>query len=371
MTGRPLIVGAGPTGLAAALFLAERGIAARVVDASATPTTTSKALGVNPRTLDILSGTGVETAIMAEGLAMDVLAVHQDGRLLGEIHIDYPGMDARYPMTILPQARTEALLAEALVKRGGVVERGVGLEGFVQHEDGVIAVLRHADGRKESVEAPIMLGADGAHSVVRHGLGLDFPGSAFPEDWQLMDVELTGVPPRTGWIDFNEEGPFVVLPFDATTFRLIGFGPPLLERLPKGWGVGKVLWQSGFHVSHRIVPTMAVGRVALAGDAAHIHSPIGARGMNLGIEDAYVFAACAGRFLAGEAGALDAYGQNRREVDAAVVKRVERLTNAVRSTSKLGSTLRALAIPVLSRIKPVQRMVARQGLGLDHPLVIP
>ena len=131
MTGRPLIIGAGPTGLAAALFLAERGVAVRIVDASPTPTTTSKALGVNPRTLDILSGTGVETAIMAEGLAMDVLAIHQDGRLLGKIEIDYEGMDARHPMTILPQARTEALLAEALVKRGAKVERGVELESFV------------------------------------------------------------------------------------------------------------------------------------------------------------------------------------------------------------------------------------------------
>lgn len=371
MTGRPLIVGAGPTGLAAALFLARRGVPSRIVEASATPSSTSRALGVNPRTLDILSGTGVETAIMAEGLGMDVLAVHQNGRLLGKIKIDYPGMDARYPMTILPQARTEALLAEAVVERGGVIERGVALERFSHNEAGVTAILRHADGSAETVEAPALLGADGAHSVVRHGLGLEFPGSAFPEEWQLMDVELAGVPPRTGWIDFDPEGPFVVLPFNATTFRLIGFGPPLLERLPKGWRAGKVLWQSGFHVSHRIVSRMAVGRVALAGDAAHIHSPIGARGMNLGIEDAFVFAACASRFLDGEARALDAYGASRREVDAAVVRRVERLTNAVRARGPVGATLRALAIPILSRIKPIQRMVARQGLGLDHPLVIP
>lgn len=371
MTGRPLIVGAGPTGLAAALFLARRGVAARVVDASPTPTTTSKALGVNPRTLDILSGTGVETAIMAEGLAMDILAIHQDGRLLGEIEIDYPGMDAPYPMTILPQARTEALLAEALIEKGGQIDRGVALDSFTQGDAGVKATLRYADGRLEEVEAPILLGADGAHSVVRKGLGLEFPGSAWPEDWQLMDVKLTGVPPRTGWIDFNDDGPFVVLPFDATTFRLIGFGSSLLTRLPKGWTVGEVLWESAFHVSHRVVDTMAIGRVALAGDAAHIHSPIGARGMNLGIEDAFVFAACAKRYLAGETGALAAYGANRRAVDAAVVRRVERLTSAVRARGGAGATVRSLVIPLLSRIKPVQRMVARQGLGLDHPLVIP
>ena len=371
MTGRPLIIGAGPTGLAAALFLTERGVASRIVDADPAPTTTSKALGVNPRTLDILSGTGVETAIMAEGLAMEILAIHQNGRLLGQIEIDYPGMNARYPMTILPQARTEALLAEAVTRRGGVIERGVELEGFTQGDAAITAILRHADGQSEEASAPILLGADGAHSAVRKGLGLDFPGSAFPEDWQLMDVELTGVPPRTGWIDFTAEGPFVVLPFDATTFRLIGFGSPLLEPLPKGWEPGKVLWQSGFHVSHRVASAMAVGRVALAGDAGHIHSPIGARGMNLGIEDAYVFANCAARFLGGEAGALEAYGKSRREVDAAVVKRVERLTNAVRGTGGAGPVLRALAIPMLSRIRPLQRMVARQGLGLDHPLVIP
>lgn len=371
MTASPLIIGAGPTGLAAALFLIERGIKARIVDAAAEPTATSKALGVNPRTLDLLSGTGVEEAILAEGEAMRTLDVHQNGRRLAAIPIDYAGIDARYPMTILPQARTEALLTEALAKRGVTVERGVAFEGLEQTAEAVKATLRHADGRVETATAPAMLGADGAHSPVRHALDIGFPGSAQPEDWSLIDVDIEGAPRGLAWGDFSIDGPFVMLPFKGKRVRLIGFGRPLLDRLPAGWTAGKVHWSSGFHVSHRVAEVMAIGRVALAGDAAHIHSPIGARGMNLGIEDAYVFASCAARFLAGEAGALDAYGKSRRDVDAAVVARVERLTNAVRATGRLPMVMRPIILPLFSRIPAVRRTLMRQAFGMDHPLVIP
>jgi 2-polyprenyl-6-methoxyphenol hydroxylase-like FAD-dependent oxidoreductase len=232
-------------------------------------------------------------------------------------------------------------------------------------------VLTHADGAQETVIAPVVLGADGAHSVARHQLGLDFPGSAFPEPWLLMDVEIDGPPVNEGWIDFTNDGPLIVLPLYGQVFRLIGFGPPLLPRLRKDWTVKQVLWDSGFKISHRIASALNVGRVCLAGDAAHIHSPIGARGMNLGIEDAFVFAACAERFLNGERGALAAYGASRHRVDGAVVKRIERLTSLVRAHGPIAPKVRAIVLPLVAHIKPLQHIVARMGMGLDHPLVIP
>ncbi len=370
-SGAPLIVGGGPTGLAAALFLSHRGIACRVIDAAPAPAATSRALAVNPRTLQLLAGTGVDEAILAEGRPIDTLRIHQDAREQAKISIDYRGLGAAHPLTALPQARTEAMLAAALAERGVRVERGVGLTALNQDAGGVVATLSHADGETEIFAAPIVLGADGAHSVVRHQLGLDFPGSAFPETWLLMDVEIDGPSVNEGWIDFTDDGPLIVLPLYGQVFRLIGFGPPLPPRLPKTWTVGKVVWDSDFHISHRIAAALNVGAVCLAGDAAHIHSPIGARGMNLGIEDAYVFAACAQRFLGGEVGALAAYGASRHKVDGDVVKRIERLTTLARARGPLARKVRAVVLPLMARIKPLQHVFARMGMGLDHPLIIP
>ncbi len=366
MTAAPLIVGAGPTGLAAALFLSHRGIAARIVDAADKPATTSKALGVNPRTMAILKGTGVDEAIAAEGLPMRFLNAHQGGRRLARLEIPVKQVGAAWPMIILPQARTEALLTQALAGRGIKVERGKALTGLVQDGRSVAASLG-----AEVAEAPILLGADGAHSPVRHALGVDFAGSAFPETWQIIDVELEGPEVTEAWANFRPAGPFVALPFNARLWRLIGFGPPLLENLPKGWTAGKVAWVSEFHVSHRVASAFNVGRVCLAGDAAHIHSPIGARGMNLGIEDAWVWAACAEAFLKGESGKLAAYGESRRHFDFGVVKRVERLTNGVRARGPLAAALRPIILPLVAAVPPLRNALLRQAIGLDHPLVIP
>jgi 2-polyprenyl-6-methoxyphenol hydroxylase-like FAD-dependent oxidoreductase len=371
VTPPPLIVGAGPTGLAAALFLARMGVRCRIVDAAPSPATTSKALGVNPRTLTILADTGLSERIMGEGRRITALHAHDRGRPLARVELDFSAIGAAYPMVILPQARTEALLAEALGQHGISVERGLGLTVLAQTSAGVDVELTDGQGQVERADAPIVLGADGSHSAVRHALGLSFDGDAFPEMWELMDVDLQGPPPDAGWADFQHVGPFVALPYDDRTWRLIGFGGPLLDRAPAHWTRGEVRWASSFKVSHRVAGSKNVGRVCLAGDAAHIHSPIGARGMNLGIEDAYVFAHCAKAFLDGDGGKLAAYGAERLDVDRGVVRRVRRLTNGVRATGEPGRTLRRLVLPLAAKVPALRNTVARQGFGLDHPLRIP
>jgi 2-polyprenyl-6-methoxyphenol hydroxylase-like FAD-dependent oxidoreductase len=359
-----LIAGAGPTGLAAALFLARRGVVVRVVDPLDRPITTSKALGVNPRTLDLLQDTGVADAILAEGQPMRGLRLNRHGRPLASVTLDWPALGATHPMTILPQARTEALLAAALADLGVGVERGLAVTGLDQGPDAVAVGL--SDGSVATV--PVLFAADGAHSPVRRALGLDFPGDAWEEPWRLMDVDLDGPPHDQGWIDLRARGPFVCLPFSGATFRLIGPGPPLLEDLPDGWRAGTIRWSSDFRISHRMVERMNVGRVCLAGDAAHIHSPIGARGMNLGIEDAYVFAACAADALAGDVGRLADYGRLRHPIDAAVVRNVGALTGAVRDVSLAADLMRCLALPVVTRLPFLVNGVLKVGMGLDHPV---
>lgn len=366
-----LIAGAGPTGLAAALFLKRLGVQSRIVDPKPEPSRTSNALGVNPRTLDLLEPTGVSAAILSEGLAIDRLAAHQNGKRIGEVALD-PRADlgARFPMVILPQWRTEALLTQALAALGLTPERGLSLCAFTQDDDGVSYTLTDAGGETQPGRAAILFGADGAHSTIRKGLGLDFPGSAFPETWTVIDANIDVPEGPHGYVDFRKQGVFLALPYSATHWRLIGFGSDLLSTLPPGWGLKSVQWSSDFHISHRVAPALSHGRVCLAGDAAHIHAPVGARGMNLGIEDAFVFAHCAADFLKGGAHRLADYGRIRHETDAAVVRKVEAITRVARATGPLPRAIRPALLPLVTALPPLMHLVERMVTGLDHQVLL-
>lgn len=361
-----LIVGAGPTGLAAALFLTRAGVAVRIIDAAPEATATSKALAVNPRTLELLEPTGVAALIRAEGQPIKAIRIAREGRIAATLRPHWDRIAPGRPMTILPQARTEALLAETLADLGVRPERGVALTTLSQTPDAVTAILSNG----ETVTASLLLGADGAHSAVRHTLNLDFPGEASPIPWTLMDVDIEGAPQDEGRIEFQRSGPIVILPFRGGTFRLIGFGGDLLPRLPSEWSAGTVRWASDFKVSHRMVPTMAVGRVALAGDAAHIHSPVGGRGMNLGIEDAYVFAACAVDALNGNPGRIADYARLRHAVDGAWVRTARTLTAFVADQSPTARLIKRIAPPILASTPGLIDLGVKRALGLDHPTAV-
>lgn len=361
-----LIVGAGPTGLAAALFLARRGVRVRVVDEGAGPTTTSKALAVNPRTLELLQPTGVADRILSEGQRIGVIRIANEGRISATVRPRWDHIAPGRPMTILPQARTEALLAEALVDLGVRPEYGAGLTALTQTTKAVTATLSTG----ETVTADLLLGADGAHSEARKALNLGFPGDGSDLPWHLMDVEITGAPQDEARIDFQRAGPVIALPFSGGVFRIIGFGESLLPRLPADWTVGEIRWRSEFRVSHRMVPTMAVGRVALAGDAAHIHSPIGGRGMNLGIEDAFVFAACALDALAGDLSRLADYARLRHAVDDAWVRTSRRLTGFVTDQSLPARAAKRIVPPVAASMPMLIEQGLKRALGLDHPTAV-
>jgi 2-polyprenyl-6-methoxyphenol hydroxylase-like FAD-dependent oxidoreductase len=368
MSGEPqvLIVGAGPTGLAAALFLTRAGVAVRIIDAAASPVATSNALAVNPRTLELLEPTGVSDRIRAAGQAVNAIRFAREGRVIATVRPRWERIAPGRPMTILPQARTVALIAEALADRGVTPERNLGLAALSQDDDGVTATLSNG----EAIRTPLLLGADGAHSAVRHALGLGFPGDGSDTPWELVDVDIEGAAPDEGRIEFQRAGPIVVLPYSGGTFRLIGFGGDLLSRLPTGWRATKVHWRSDFRVSHRIVSAMVVGRVALAGDAAHIHSPIGGRGMNLGIEDGYVFAACAADTLAGETGRLADYARLRHAVDGSWVAASRRLTAFVQNQSATARLIKRIGPPAAAALPALVDRALKLGMGLDHPVSI-
>lgn len=357
---KPLVVGAGPVGLAAALFLARDGIMCRIVETAAERTAESRALGVNPRTLELLEPTGVTEKMLAEGLRMSALNIHRRDRA---VRLGLGDLPHRYPfMLILPQADSERLLAEACAAHGIAIERRVTARAAAIDGDEAVVTLVHADGEEETVRSGLVVAADGARSKMRTSLGNAFPGQTYPEPWRLVDLELE-MPGarREAHVFLDARGVLALIPFaDDGLWRAIAFGGDPRAKLPPNAKTGRVVWESEFRISNRSVERLSLGPVHFAGDAAHIHSPIGARGMNLGIEDAYVLSALAVR------GRLGDYENLRRPVVRRVISQVDRATRIVMGRSLPTRMMRAVLPTLLSVAPGLFRIGRRQLLGIDH-----
>jgi 2-polyprenyl-6-methoxyphenol hydroxylase-like FAD-dependent oxidoreductase len=369
---RPLIVGAGPVGLAAALFLRRQGLAPRVVETRPEPAAQSKALAVNPRVLDLLESTGVAAQMLELGRPVRGMQFHRHGRVTTELTL--AGIHPKYPFMLgLSQATTERLLAQAFIAAGGEIERQVELTSCHNVTSGVAAELAHnATGSSESIEAPWLLAADGARSIVRKQLSVPFNGTTFPETWYLADVPLkTVLSPEFGHIIFCRNGGFLfLLPVfgdeqlqssGSLVWRVLGNRPDPVAQLEEAQAIGPPVWESSFHVSHRINGELSVGNAYFAGDAAHIHSPMGARGMNLGIEDAWVFANLV------RTGRLTEYHSLRYPVDRKVVHEVEFFTRLISSNALPFRFARRFVLPFVART-PASIHIKRTVTGLDHEL---
>jgi 2-polyprenyl-6-methoxyphenol hydroxylase-like FAD-dependent oxidoreductase len=312
-----LIVGAGPTGLTLAAQLRWFGVPFRIIDRSLDRAHESRALAVQARTLEILDSLGLADPMVARGNRSARLAVHFGRRRVAAVTLgDVGGTDTRYPFILfISQAETEQILGEHLDRSGVAIERGVELVSFERLEEHLSCVVRHPDGRKEPIRAAYLLGCDGAHSAVRKVAGFAFQGGSYPEDFVLGDVEADG-PLEPGAINSFAGAGGVAMFFplgSPTTWRVIGMrandadvghlstpdaspiGPLTLDELQSIVAApteGSVIvrdpaWLSHFRLHHRQIAHYRKGRVFLAGDAAHIHSPVGAQGMNTGIQDAW------------------------------------------------------------------------------------
>ena len=305
------------------------------------------------------------------GLRITGVRLYLDGVQAAELQL--AELPHRYPfMLALSQAVTQRLLTQALERQGTQVERGRALTACRNLGDHA-RVRIEGHGHASDVECPWVLAADGAKSQVRRSLKLPFAGSTFVEPWHLMDVTLESrFDPRLAYFHLLKGGRFVFLirvvadakaeDGTAPLWRVIGNFPELLEDIPGIERVGEAVWVSQFHVSHRLDSTLSKGRVFFAGDAAHVHSPIGARGMNLGIEDAWVFSRLH------ESGELGRYDSLRRAVDEAVVKRVELLSRLVLGDSFWLREARDHFLPLLLGLPWVSQQFLRTVTGLDHPL---
>jgi 2-polyprenyl-6-methoxyphenol hydroxylase-like FAD-dependent oxidoreductase len=301
-----LIVGAGPVGLTMAAHLRAHGLAPRIIDKAPHASETSKALVLWPRSLEMLDDLGLVDRFLADGRTPNTMRLYGTGHLLLDFTLGTGVEGTAYPKPlILPQSETERLLTEHLREVGVAVERPVELARFAERGDGVDATLRHADGREEDVRCDYLLGCDGAHSAVRHGLGLEFTGKADPNDFLLADCRVDGLPSDAISLFWHPEGALAFFPFGDGRCRIIadlgvseGDGKPrdpsleqvqaiVDDRGPDGVKLSDPHWLAGFRINERKVAGYRKGRCFLAGDAAHIHSPAGGQGMNTGMQDTW------------------------------------------------------------------------------------
>jgi 2-polyprenyl-6-methoxyphenol hydroxylase-like FAD-dependent oxidoreductase len=397
MTNDPvdvLVVGAGPTGLTLALQLATFGVQVRIVDRGTDRVHESRALAIQPRTLEVLAGPGVTDELVEHGNKTVRLHIHAGNRETGAPLFDLGLPDTAYPyLLFLSQAETERILGEHLTAAGVRVERGVELVDLADDAaaDTAVATLRHRDGSDEPVSARYLVGCDGAHSTVRRLAGIGFTGGAYPQTFVLADLEADGVTPGAAHAYLSGPGMLFFFPLlHPATWRILAMRPPAdptpqdapvaldeVQTLTDAYTAGTVqvrdpVWMTNFRLHHRAATRYRAGRVFLAGDAAHIHSPAGAQGMNTGIQDAVNLAWKLAHALRGvtDPGLLDSYHTERAPVGRTVLRYTDRTYRVATSTNPIVRTLRSRLAPALIPLVLKPRAVRAYGFGILAQLAI-
>ncbi|RYF09034.1 MAG: pentachlorophenol monooxygenase [Comamonadaceae bacterium] len=371
-----LIVGAGPTGLTLGAALAAQGAQALVIDRLAEGANTSRAAVVHARTLEVLEPLDLASRLIARGLKAKQFTIRDRDRVL--VPIAFDRLPTRYPYTLMiPQEVTEHILLARLKELGGQVLRPRQVVDLTQDAAGVTATLDDAS----RLRARYVVGADGIHSTVRERAGIGFTGGSYGESFLLADVRLSGTMPLDEVIlYFSPAGMVVVAPLPGGVHRIVAtvaHAPDepraadvqaLLDaRGPRRSRavVQEVVWGSRFRVHHRVADQYRNGRIVLAGDAAHVHSPAGGQGMNAGILDAVRLSQALVKALAGDGHALDRYGLERRPVAQQVVALADRLTRLA-TVSPGWRTPRNLLLLALAKMPPFRRSLAMRLSGLVY-----
>ena len=385
-----LIVGAGPTGLTLAAQLRAFGARFRIVDRLEDRARESRALAVQARSLELLQTLGLGEALAARGNPSARVVLHLDGRPAAEVTLGKIGAtDTRFPFILfVSQTETEALLLDHLAAAGVTVERGVELVSAEPGANDVRCVLRRGDGREEHVSAKFLAGCDGAHSTVRRLAGIPFEGGRYPQQFVLGDVEADG-PLTPGAINsFAGRGVAMFFPLGRpTTWRVVAMRATdrqqaehdespageltlaELQTIVDAPTAGTIrvrdpAWLSRFRLHHRQTSHYRAGRLFLAGDAAHVHSPVGAQGMNTGIQDAWNLGWKLALVARGSADArlLDSYEAERWPVGRFLVRYTDRVfglfTRAIASGAVAGWVRRTIVPAVLPRVLRSRRLRA-------------
>jgi 2-polyprenyl-6-methoxyphenol hydroxylase-like FAD-dependent oxidoreductase len=379
-----LIAGAGPTGLVLALWLTKLGAKIRIIDKTAEPGTTSRALAVHARTLELYRQLGLADIVVAGGHKVPAIQLWLRGEPKAHVSFETVGAElTRYPfLQILPQDEHERLLIATLEGLGISVERNTELLTYSDEGGRVIARLRGPAGQEEHCEATYIAGCDGAHSIVRETMGTGYPGGTYRHVFYVADVEASG-PAIDGelHVDLEEADFLAVFPLSgkgrarligtvrddradmADTLKFDDVSSRVIENLKVH--IEKVNWFSTYHVHHRVTQHFRKGHAFLLGDAAHIHSPVGGQGMNTGIGDAINLAwklkAVLGR--GAPDALLDTYENERIAFAQRLVKTTDRVFTLATAEGKVASLLRTrvapLAIPTLAKLEAVRDFLFR------------
>lgn len=379
-----LIIGAGPTGLVLALWLTKLGLDVHIIDKTAAPGTTSRALAVQARTLELYRQLDLADAVITQGHKVPAVNLWVKGERKAQIAFETIGSDLTpFPfLHIFPQDQHERLLLERLEQAGVCVRRDTELLRFADHGDHVLAYLRGPDGNEQAWEAQYLAGCDGARSRVRETLGIDFPGGTYKQLFYVADVEASG-PSLDGQlhIDLDEADFLAVFPLGgeghvrligtvrderaerADTLRFEDVSARAIEHLKVG--VKQVHWFSTYRVHHRVTGQFRRGRAFLLGDAAHIHSPAGGQGMNTGIGDAVNLAWKLAAVVTGQAtdGLLDSYEAERIGFAHRLVATTDRVFTFATAEGRVADILRTrlapAVIPAALRIDGVREFLFR------------
>jgi 2-polyprenyl-6-methoxyphenol hydroxylase-like FAD-dependent oxidoreductase len=379
-----IIIGAGPTGLVLALWLTRLGIRVRIVDKAAEPGTTSRALAVQARTLELYAQVGLADVVIAGGRRMEAINLWVAGKKAARAVFGEMGTGlSPFPYALIfPQDEHERRLIERLAADGIEVERQTELVAFEETPDHVRARLKRADGSTDACEAAYLAGCDGARSAVREALTIGFPGGTYHHVFYVADVDARGAAMNgelhaaTDTTDFllvfpmKEEGLARLigtlradagdrhddLSWDDVSTRVIEWMRIDVTRLH---------WFSTYHVHHRVADQFRKGRAFLLGDAAHIHSPVGGQGMNTGIGDAVNLAWKLAAVLRGRATAsiLDTYESERVAFARRLVRTTDQAFKGVTSDGAIARVVRLhvvpLVIPSLFAFAAVRRFIFR------------
>lgn len=371
-----VVVGAGPVGLAVAVGLRLHGHDVVVVDQQAAGANTSRACVIHPRTLEVLEQFGVTKRIVDLGLELEDFAIRAGDRKL--IPVGFADLPTDYPfVTMIPQPITEQVLLERLEELGGSVLRPYAATGLTQTADGAEVTLDSGD----VIKAQYVVAADGMNSTIRELAGLKMPGNTLQISCSLVDIRVDGgLPVDEVALYFASAGLLVVAPLPDGSFRLVAemhdapehpdlaYAQRLLaDRGPRKAHpkITEVVWGSRFRIHERVADAYRAGRVLLAGDAAHTHSPAGGQGMNLGLRDAVTLADALSTALAGDDANLDAYATNSRAEAVKVIGLAHRLTRLA-NVPRAIRPLRNAVLTLVGRVSKTQNGLAKQLAGFPN-----
>jgi 2-polyprenyl-6-methoxyphenol hydroxylase-like FAD-dependent oxidoreductase len=380
-----LIAGAGPVGLTLANELSRHGVSVRIVDKAAARTDKSKALVLWSRSLELFDDAGYVDAFLSAGFPAHGAQISTGKEVVAEVTLD--SVDSRYPFALMiPQSETERILEEQLASRGIKVERSVELAAFADKGASVDATLKKADGATEKLAADWLVGCDGAHSTVRHGLNFTFDGTTLESDWYLGDGHIDALEPNDRLhIFWHRDGILAFFPITGNRWRVVGDLGPVADRGPHADPsldeINKLIahrgspslvmtdpiWLSSFRINERKVRDYRNGRVFLAGDAAHIHSPAGGQGMNTGMQDAFNLAWKLALVINGSAKPLllDSYSPERTAVGDRVLRNAGRLTEVATLRNPMLQNIRNTVARFATGLPFVQHKIANQLSEMD------